>query len=472
MEVSARGRAGLRRVVGAQPHFTSLADSLVHLVATSDEQSSSRAPLPEGTIPVGLGLLVSGLASFVFLKVGKDALGGEEHFSPVLSLWFATFALAPGFFLPLEQELGRVLSHRRALGQGTRPVVHKIARLGLGLAALVALVIVAASPVITDSYFDGDWVMLVALVVAFASYAPVHLARGISSGSGRFKSYAIVMGSDGVVRVVLCIVLAAIGIKTAGPYGMAVALAPLVGFGLVAAWGQLRTEEGPDATWSEVTPNLGWLLLGSVFAAGLVNAGPVAANLLKEPHEKELVTQFGYGVLLSRIPLFLFQAVQAALLPRLARLAARNQLDEFRRGFRKLLMLVIVVGVTGTLGAFLLGPFVIRHMYDAELHGRTLAMLALSSALYMLALSLAQAVIALRGHALVGIGWGVGMLTFALVTWLSADGLFRRIEFGLVSSSAAALVAFAIALRYQLRKGVQPDHGSMMDAIIDMPFES
>jgi O-antigen/teichoic acid export membrane protein len=442
------------------------------LVATSDEQPSSRVPLPEGTIPVGLGLLVSGLASFVFLKVGKDALGGDEPFSPVLALWFATFALAPGFFLPLEQELGRALSHRRAMGQGTRPVVRKVVTLGLALAALVTLVILAASPALTHSYFDGDWVMLIALVVAFASYAPVHLARGIASGSGRFRAYATVMGADGVVRVVLCLVLAGIGIETAGPYGMAVALAPLVGYFIVLSKGALRTEDGPPATWREVTPNLGWLLLGSVFAAGLVNAGPVAANLLKVDIQKEAVTRFGYGVLLSRIPLFLFQAVQAALLPRLSRQAARGQLDEFKSGFRKLLVLVLGVGLTGTLGAYALGPFIIRKMYDAELSNRTLAMLALSSALYMLALALAQAVIALRGHALVGLGWGVGMITFVLVTWLSSHDLFRRIEFGLVASSAAALCTFAIALGQKLKAGIEPTHGSMLDAIHDMPFES
>ena len=453
-------------------HSHSLADNLADLVATSDEQSSSRVPLPEGTIPVGVGLLVAGLASFAFLRVGKNALGGDEPFSPVLSLWFATFALAPGFFLPLEQELGRALSARRALGHGTKPVVRKVVTLGLGLATLVTLVVLATSPILTRSYFDGDWVMLAALVVAFASYAPVHLARGIASGSGRFKAYAIVMGADGAVRVILCIALAVIGVKTAGPYGMAVAVAPLLGFFYVWARGALHTEDGPPATWKEVTPNLGWLLLGSVFAAGLVNAGPVAANLLKDPSQKDLVTQFGYGVLLSRIPLFLFQAVQAALLPRLSRLAARNELDEFKRGFRKLLMLVVAVGVTGTVGAFAVGPFIIRKMYGADLSARTMAMLAIGSAIYMLALALAQAVIALRGHALVGIGWGSGMVTFVLVTWLSSDDLFRRIEYGLVASSAIALCAFWLALRYKLRTGVEPTHGSMMDAITDMPFES
>ena len=453
--------------------MTSLPGSLVDLVAPSDEQSSSsRVPLPEGTIPVGIGLLVAGLASFAFLKVGKNALGGDEAFSPVLSLWFATFALAPGFFLPLEQELGRAVSARRALGQGSRPVVRKVVLLGMSLAAIVVTIILLASPWITESYFDGDWVMIVALVIAFASYAPVQLARGIASGSGRFRAYAVVMGADGAVRVLLCILLAVIGIKTAGPYGMAVALAPLAGFFYVYFRGQLRTEDGPPASWSEVTPNLGWLLLGSVFAAGLVNAGPVAATLMADDGEKELVTRFGYAVLLSRIPLFLFQAVQAALLPRLARLAARNEFDEFRSGFRKLMIIVFGVGLAGVAGSYLLGPFIIEKMYDVEIGQRTLAMLALGSAGYMFALALAQAVIALSGHALVGVGWGLGMAAFVVVTWLSSDDLFRRIEYGLVASSVAALIAFAIALRYKLRAGSQPTTESMMEALIDMPFES
>ena len=439
----------------------------------SDEQSSSsRAPLPEGTLPVGIGLLVAGLASFAFLRVGKNALGGDKAFSPVLSLWFATFALAPGFFLPLEQELGRAISGRRALGQGARPVVRKVAMLGVMLAALVVATIVALSPIITRSYFDGSWVMLIALVVAFASYAPVHLARGIASGSGRFRAYAIVMGADGAVRVLLCVLLAVVGVKTVGPYGMAVALAPLAGFFYVLSKGSLRTDDGPPATWQEVTPNLGWLLLGSVFAASLVNAGPVAATILKSSEETERVSRFGYGVLLSRIPLFLFQAVQAALLPRLSGLAARNEFDEFRSGFRKLMFIVVGVGVAGVGGGYLLGPFIIKKMYDADLTSRTLAMLALSSAAYMAALAMAQAVIALRGHALVALGWGIGMTTFVVVTWLSSDVLFKRIEFGLVASSLASLVAFGLALRHKLDVGARPSPQSMMEAMIDMPFGS
>ena len=98
-------------------------------------------------------------------------------------------------------------------------------------------------------------------------------------------------------------------------------------------------------------------------------------------------------------------------------------------------------------------------------------MLALSSSCYMLALATAQAVIALHGHALVALGWVVGVVTFLLGTWLSTGDEFRRIEIGLLISSLASLATFAIALRMRLHAGAVPDQGSMMEANTDMPFE-
>ena len=470
-----------------------------------------RLPVPEGTVPVAVALLIAGIATYAFFVVGKIAVGGDEEFEPIVSLWFATFALAPGFFLPLEQELGRALAHRRALGQGTRPVVQKVVGLASVLVVVIVVAILALSPLIASSYFDGDWFMVVALVCTFIAYAPAHIARGVCSGSGRFRDYAVIMGSDGVVRIALCLLLFVVGVTTAGVYGLAVALSPLFAVGYVWRRGALRSipndpvvaagaisdgrlpldpddparpgatdeaagltagGEGPPAEWSEVTPNLGWLLLGSVFAASLLNAGPITASLLAEPNESEFVTQFAYGVLLARIPLFLFQAVQAALLPRLSRLAAQGQLAEFRSGLTRLLFVVVGVGVVGTSGAFLLGPFVIEIVYGADLTGRTLAVLALGSACYMLALAFAQAVIALKGHALVAAGWGVGVVTFVVVTAVASDELFRRIELGLLASSIAALLFFVFALRQRLAAGAVPDRGSVIQAITDQPFES
>lgn len=434
--------------------------------------ASERIPLPEGSIPVGIALIIAGIATYAFFKIGNDAVGGDEAFKPITALWFATFALAPGFFLPLEQELGRALAHRRANGHGTGPVVRKVVQLGVGLTAAVVAVIAIASPLIASDYFDGNMWMVLALALAFAAYGPAHLARGVCSGSGRFKPYALIMGSDGVIRILLCVALAAAGVTAVGAYGLAVAIAPLFAVAYVYQRGGLATDDGPPATWSEITPNLGWLLLGSVCAASLLNAGPIAASLLANDDQDELVTWFGQGVLLARIPLFLFQAVQAALLPRLSRLAAEGALDEFRSGLKRLMTVVLAVGVVGTSGAFLLGPWALEVVFEADLSGRTLALLAFSSACYMVALATAQAVIALRGHALVALGWGIGAVAFVVATYVSSDEVFRRVEIGLLASSMSAMLSFGLALRHKLMTGVTPDRDSMMDAITDMPFES
>jgi O-antigen/teichoic acid export membrane protein len=439
---------------------------------TPSEPRSSRAPLPEGTIPVGIGLLIAGVASFLFLKVCRSALGSDKELAPVTSLWFATFALAPGFFLPVEQELARALSHRRATGTGGWPVIRRVLVLAAGLATLVAIPMIVFGSTISSAFFDDDWVMIAALVLAFCAYAPTHIARGIASGHGRFQAYGIVMGADGAIRIALCAVLAIIGVTTVGPYGLAIAVAPLPGVLWVTMRGELRSDPGPEATWHEVAPNLGWLLLGSVFAAGLVNAGPLAAKFLSESNEKELVTQFSYGVLLARVPLYLFQAVQAALLPRLARLAARNELTEFRSGLVRLMKVVLAVAVFGTAAAFVLGPVVIDKFFGAQLSRNTMAMLALGSALYMIALALAQAVIALEGHAQVAVGWAAGMVTFVISAWLGGEELFRRVEIGLVVAPLAALAVFAFALRSRLARGIVPSAGSIVEAITDMPFET
>lgn len=319
---------------------------------------------------VAIGLLVAGISTYAFFRVGTSALGGDAEFAPLAAMWFAMFALAPGFFLPLEQELGRALAHRRAIGQGGRPVVRRIT----------------------------------ALAVAFVSYAPVHLTRGICSGTARFGSFAFVVGSDGVVKII-----AAIGISAIGPYAFVVALSPLLAVIIVWSRGTLATPDGPPAPWREVTQNFGWLLIGTACAAVLVNAGPMAANLLASDTEADAVTRFGYGVLLARVPLFMFQAIQASLLPRLARLAARGDYDDFRKGLKLLITVVATIGAIGTLGAWILNL-----VYGADLTGRTIAMLALSSAIYMLALAMSQAVLALEDHAHVAIGWIAGIFAFII----------------------------------------------------------
>jgi len=417
--------------------------------------STNRAPLPEGTLPVGAGLLIAGLSSFAFFKLGQVALG-KELFKPIMALWFVAFTLVPGFFIPVEQELGRALAHRRALGQGGRQVVTRVLTLAVGLGGALLIAVLAASAWLTEHMFEGYAIVTFALILTIVAYAVAHVGRGIASGSARFAAYGLILGADSAIRIAACLVLWLAGVDTVGPYALTVALSPLAAVLIVAARRELVTHDGPPVELRDITPNLGWLLVGSMMSAAL---------------EAARVTAFGNGVILARIPLFMFQAIQASLLPRLAKLAAEGDMEEFRAGFRRLMVVVATVAVVGTLGAFAVGPQVLDVMYEGGLDRRTLGLLAMSSGLFMLAQAVAQAVIALHGHKFVALSWLTGATLFVVVTAFVSDDLYLRVELGLVVSCAATFVAFLASLRARINAGAVPDAESLLDGVFDNPVE-
>ncbi|MDQ1424033.1 MAG: hypothetical protein QOD72_1531 [Acidimicrobiaceae bacterium] len=439
-------------------------------MATSTSTPAERNPLPEGTLSVGAGLVISGICAYAFLWVIKKAVSNDDQQTALQALWFGTFALAPGFFLPLEQEVGRALSHRLVLGQGGRPVIHRAATLGAALAGFLVIGLVIASPILVRSYFHHSTMLLIGLLLSVVGWAFAHLTRGVLSGNRRFSRYGIVFGADGIIRVVACLGLWIVGVSSAGPYGLLIGTPPILAAGIALFRQRGLSEPGPEAPWSEVTANLGWLLIGSACAAFLLNAGPLAAKALSHSGESKLVSDFSYGVLVTRVPLFMFQAVQAALLPKLARLAAAGLMAEFRAGFRKLMVIVGGVAAIGTLGAFAVGPPILKVVFKANLGRNDLTMLALAAGLYMIAMALGQAVIALHGHAKVAVSWAIGLAAFGLGLAVH-DSLLPRVEWALTAAAVASTVALGLSLRLQLSAGWSPDTDSMFEAALEMPFE-
>ena len=252
---------------------------------------------------------------------------------------------------------------------------------------------------------------------------------------------------DGLLRVVMCAAFLLAGIDNVGPYAVMVAMVPLaIALGAFGS-GRLRSTDGSPATWTELAPNLGWLLLGTLCAGALINAGPLTVDILGDGSEPELVTRFANAVLLARVPLFLFQAVQAAMLPRLARLAALGDSTEFRAVLRRLFVLVGGVGAVGVIGAFVAGPWVLELVYEGGIDRRTITLLAFASAAYMLAAACAQSVLAMSGHVFVAIGWVTSFCAFVATAAWSSDDLFLRVELALIASAIVALAVFAAGLR-------------------------
>jgi O-antigen/teichoic acid export membrane protein len=295
--------------------------------------------------------------------------------------------------------------------------------------------------------------------VALPAYAAIHLSRGTLSGSGRFSAYGTILGLEGVTRVGASILFVVIGIHSAGTYGLLVAVGPALAVAIVMSRQRGLAPTGPDAPWSELSEALGWLLLGAVLSQAFVNASVPLVKVLAPDTQNEIAGQFQAGLIITRVPLFMFQAVQAALLPKLAGLAASGRIADFRTGLKRLILVVIAVGILATIGAWVLGPFALKTAFGAKfnkLGHADLAYLALGGAAYMLSMALSQALIALKGYAKVAAGWAIALAVF-VVAVVVLHGLLFRVEMGIVSGALVSVVAIAVLLHRQMATHAVPE---------------
>jgi O-antigen/teichoic acid export membrane protein len=438
-------------------------------------EAARKAPLPEGTYAVGLGLLISGLTAYAFQIIAFKALDKPEY-AALNGLWIFVFVVAPGFFLPLEQEVGRAVADRRARGIGGGPVVRKAAFAGSVLTGgliVLALLLAAFTPLI-DRLFHGREALLVCFVIALATYAVQHITRGTLSGNARFGPYGLILAAEGILRVLPVIVLYAAGVDDVVWYGLALAIPPAIAAAIALRGQHDLLAPGPPAEWSELSTNLTLLFLGSLTAQALSYSAALGAILLADgPVERAEAADFIVGFFIARIPILLFQAIQAALLPKLAALSGAGRHDDFRSGLKKLLLIVVGVGVLGIIGGATVGPIAGEILFGDKfnLGNIDLGLLAAGSALFILALTLAQALIALLGHARALVAWCIGLFVCVAVTAGSSSDLFLRVELGFLAGCGAAAVSMAVLLIGRLRAESPESLGLLVEAIEHEPLE-
>ena len=184
--------------------------------------------------------------------------------------------------------------------------------------------------------------------------------------------------------------------------------------------------------------------------AQLLSYSPVLGILVlaKGPAQKDVAADFIVGFFIARIPILLFQAMQAALLPKLAALVGAGRHDDFRAGLEA-------------------APDRRRRRRARRRRRRTssarpsarscsatsststhvdLALLAAGSGLFILALTLAQALIALMGHARATYAWVAGNIAFWIVAVASGHDLFLRVELGFVAGCGVSALVMWVFL--------------------------
>jgi hypothetical protein len=90
---------------------------------------------------------------------------------------------------------------------------------------------------------------------------------------------------------------------------------------------------------------------------------------------------------------------------------------------------------------------------------------------FIIALTVAQALLALHGHRPAALAWLLGVVVFVAVAAPIAD-LEKRVEIGFLVGAGASTLAMAISLVRRMHKGVDEGVDSLITQIEHEPLET
>jgi O-antigen/teichoic acid export membrane protein len=179
----------------------------------------------------------------------------------------------------------------------------------------------------------------------------------------------------------------------------------------------------------------------------VVNAGPVTVQLFATPAERARAGAFLAALVVVRIAVFLFTAVQPSFLPAMAAHAAADRKREFVRLLSRVLSACLALTVASTVAAVAVGPDTIRILFGFQqgLSSLTFLAMGLSVGLYLTAMILAQALLARGRHKWTTVGWLLALAGTVAGTCVPLTAVDRATA-GFLSGAFAAAGAFAVLL--------------------------
>jgi len=136
--------------------------------------------------------------------------------------------------------------------------------------------------------------------------------------------------------------------------------------------------------------------------------------------------------------------------------------------------IVVGIGIVGVIAGAVAGSFVGSILFGDKfnLSNTDVALLAAGSGLFILALTLAQALIALSGHRAAMGAWIAGLVAFVIVTAVASNDLFLRVELGSIAGAGVSAAAMGWLYRARVSRGVSAGSlASLVEQIEYGPLE-
>lgn len=414
----------------------------------------SQAETPAPTIGRGDGVrlavatAVSGAAAFL-VQIGVARLiPSEDDVAVFLTFWSAMFIVF-GLMSGISVETTRATSSARRLAQPPGPKVWWVGLVvGVGLGGLLA----ASAPLWGPAVFPRSGTAL-ALVVAAAAlgYAFHAVTSGALVGLHHWRTYSTLIVADSVLRLVLVLVVAALGGTLLGPAaGAALAAFTWLGFVLFSSSTRAAVMSRADVPTRTYARRLGAASLANGASALIAVGFPTLLAVTTSHAEFVTATPLLFAITLTRAPLMIplnaFQGVAVSHV-------VGNQ-EQGLRAIARFLWIIVGVGLVGALLAWWIGPFLMQLVFGPayRVAGPVLAGLMVAT-VGLAVLTLTGAVCqALTRHRAFVSGWLVAAAVATSLLLLPGSLEFRSI----LSLLVGPLAGIAVHL-LALRRGRTPD---------------
>ena len=389
---------------------------------------------------LSLATIFAAASGFVVMWIASWALDAKHGYNSFLAYWGLFFACT-GLIDGITQETTRaVAASRETQVRGNANPWKLGAAIGVALAAVVLLVGLFAMGRIVPTP-PGTATGLLAF--GLLSYAFQAVLSGILSGSGLWNRYAALVALDSGVRLVLAVVVWALGGGLVE--FLAITVIGALSWAVVLALAPVRVQLDVDR--GAFVRRVGSAMVASGASAALITGFPTAASAaFPAATAGAAVAAINNAVMLTRAPVLVpLQRFQSALVVRFV-----ERRDTVYRALAAPVGAIMGVGLVGFAAAWLIGPWILRVAYKPELFvdGLTLGLLTFASAFMGMLMITGVAVLALERHAFYVAGWLAATATAFAVLFLAPWGVATTVVAALFAGPiVGALVHLAGLVR-------------------------
>ncbi len=384
---------------------------------------------------------IVGVLAIVLTFVVARVLGAADY-SGFAVYWSATF-LVTGALVGIQQEVARAT---HPVGSAHAAEDHaSLSRFAVAAAAIVAVVVVASSPLWLGPVFpSGDAVIVGSLAFGAAFYVTVAVITGALFGVGIWRYVAQIAVVDAILRFVLVLSVLFLA-PTPSAFAVAIAV-PFALAPLLLARPLRRALSGRivlDVRYGRLSLHVLQSLVGSISTAAMVSGFPVFVVASAGSTPTATVGAFILVVTLVRSPLVVvFMAMQSVLIVRF-----RNDRAASARFAIRLLALVAAATVVLGALAWTVGPDILAWAAgpDYRVAGFVLAALIASSGA-MAGLCVTGPFAIARGrHAVYSAGWLLAAAVTICVLFVPLP-FETRVTVALLAGPFVGMVAHLLGL--------------------------